>query len=83
MVKVEKHADRKIAVVTLSRANKLNPLCDALIIELQTKLEELDGDADVRCIVLTGSEKVGRGYYWRLLAGKGGTRRRWSAVCGE
>ena len=44
-----------VAVVTLNRPEKLNALSSALMSELADKLEELDGDQAVRCIVLTGA----------------------------
>ena len=47
-----------IAVVLLNRPKQLNALSDALMDELVTKLRELDGDGDIRCIVLGGSERV-------------------------
>jgi enoyl-CoA hydratase len=47
--------DEPIAVVTLNRADKLNALNWALVAELADRLEELDGDPAIRCIVLTGA----------------------------
>ncbi len=47
--------DEPIAVVTLNRADKLNALNWALVAELADRLEELDEDSSVRCIVLTGA----------------------------
>jgi enoyl-CoA hydratase len=44
-----------IAVVTLNRADKLNALNWALVAELADRLEELDHDPAIRCVVLTGA----------------------------
>ena len=50
--------DDPIAVVLLNRPDALNALSDELMAELVAKLQELDRDADVRCIVLGGSERA-------------------------
>jgi enoyl-CoA hydratase len=50
--------DGPVAVVLLNRPDALNALSDELMDELVTRLVELDRDADVRCIVLGGSERV-------------------------
>ena len=47
-----------MAIVTLNRPQQLNALSYGLIRELALALEELDQDADIRAIVLTGGEKV-------------------------
>ena len=44
-----------IAVVTINRAEKLNALNWQLVSELAARLQELDRDDTVRCIVLTGA----------------------------
>lgn len=44
-----------IAVVTINRPDKLNALNWALIAELADKLEALDHDEAIRCVVLTGA----------------------------
>jgi enoyl-CoA hydratase len=44
--------------VRLNRPQQLNALSDELMDELVTKLQELDRDDAVRCIVLGGSERV-------------------------
>jgi enoyl-CoA hydratase len=44
-----------IAVVTIDRADKLNALNWELIAELADKLDALDRDEAIRCIVLTGA----------------------------
>lgn len=50
--------DGSIAIVTLNRPKKLNALNTELLRELVTALENLDGDAEVRVIVLAGSERA-------------------------
>lgn len=47
----------KVGVITLNRPKALNALCDQLIKELNAQLKSYDTDADVGCIVITGSEK--------------------------
>src|SRR5262249_39238335 len=44
-----------IAVVTINRAEKLNALNWTVVAELASRLEELDRDESIRCIVLTGA----------------------------
>jgi enoyl-CoA hydratase len=48
----------RVGLVTLNRPQALNALCDALIAELGHALDELEGDAAVGAIVITGSEKA-------------------------
>src|SRR5437762_2174184 len=50
--------DPPIAVVLLNRPDRLNALSDELMDELVERLRELEGDDEVRCIVLGGSEHV-------------------------
>jgi enoyl-CoA hydratase len=50
--------DEPIATVLLNRPKQLNALSDALMEELVAQLGELDREADVRCIVLGGSERA-------------------------
>ena len=47
-----------IATVQLDRPEVLNALSEELMDELVVALEQLDGDAEIRCIVLTGGEKA-------------------------
>lgn len=47
-----------VAVVTLNRPEALNALSSALLNELAQTLEALDRDGEVRCVVLTGSERA-------------------------
>jgi enoyl-CoA hydratase len=56
LVTVER--DAPIAVVLLNRPQQLNALSDELMDDLIAALEELDADAEVRCIVLGGNERA-------------------------
>jgi len=47
-----------VGVITLNRPKALNALCDELITELNDATSKMDVDDEVRCIVLTGSEKA-------------------------
>jgi len=47
-----------IATVQLDRPEVLNALSEELMDELVAALEELDADAQIRCLVLTGSDKA-------------------------
>jgi enoyl-CoA hydratase len=47
-----------IAVVQLNRPEVLNALSEELMDELVASLETLDDEADIRCIILTGSERA-------------------------
>lgn len=55
-VLVEKRG--KVGLVTLNRPKALNALCNDLMMELSVVLKELENDASVGAIVLTGSEKA-------------------------
>ena len=48
----------KVGVITLNRPKALNALNSELLAELISVLEEWDRSTDVRCIVLTGSERA-------------------------
>jgi enoyl-CoA hydratase len=50
--------DGAVAVVLLNRPKQLNALSDELMEELVERLQELDRDEEVRCIVLGGSERA-------------------------
>ncbi|HEY1838583.1 MAG TPA: enoyl-CoA hydratase [Rhizomicrobium sp.] len=54
LTKIEGH----VGVVTMNRPKALNALNSALLDELIGVLEEWDRGTDVRCIVLTGSERA-------------------------
>jgi enoyl-CoA hydratase len=50
--------DGKVGLITLNRPKALNALCDQLIAELNAEVVAMDGDSEVGCIVITGSEKA-------------------------
>ncbi|HEV8687741.1 MAG TPA: enoyl-CoA hydratase-related protein [Gaiellaceae bacterium] len=50
--------DEPIATVVLNRPKQLNALSDELMDELIARLEELDADSNVRCIVLGGNDRA-------------------------
>ena len=50
--------DGAVAVLTLNRPDALNALSDALMEELVERLQELDRDDEVRCVVLAGNDKA-------------------------
>ena len=47
-----------VALVQLNRPKALNALCDGLIKELNSTLQDLDNDSSIGAIVLTGSQKA-------------------------
>ncbi len=47
-----------VGIVRLNRPKALNALCDALIEELGSALDDFEADENIGCIVLTGSEKA-------------------------
>jgi enoyl-CoA hydratase len=48
----------KVGVVRLNRPQALNALNSALIGELATAIQDFDGDANIGCILVTGSDKA-------------------------
>jgi enoyl-CoA hydratase len=50
--------DDRVATVVLNRPKQLNALSDELMGALVDALTELDGDEDVRCIVLAGNDRA-------------------------
>ena len=50
--------DEPVAVVQLNRPKQLNALSDDLMAELVERLQELDRNDGIRCIVLAGSERT-------------------------
>ena len=48
----------KVGLITLNRPKALNALNDTLIDELGAALGSFDADADIGCMVITGSEKA-------------------------
>jgi len=47
-----------VGIITLNRPKQLNALNDQLMNELGSALQNFDSDADIGCIVITGSEKA-------------------------
>ncbi len=47
-----------VGLITLNRPKAMNALCAALIDELSDALDGFEKDSEIRCIVLTGSEKA-------------------------
>jgi len=47
-----------VGLITLNRPKALNALSTALVREMGTALDGFETDSDVRCIVITGSEKA-------------------------
>jgi enoyl-CoA hydratase len=48
----------KVGLITLNRPKALNALNDSLIDELDAALDSFEADANIGCIVITGSEKA-------------------------
>jgi enoyl-CoA hydratase len=48
----------RVGVITLNRPKALNALNSALIADLQAALADYEADANIGCIVITGSEKA-------------------------
>ena len=48
----------KVGVITLNRPKQLNALNDQLMNELGAALKEFDADANIGCMIVTGSEKA-------------------------
>ncbi|MDP3132996.1 MAG: enoyl-CoA hydratase-related protein, partial [Burkholderiaceae bacterium] len=48
----------RVGIVTLNRPKQLNALNDQLMTELGQALQAFDADANIGCMILTGSEKA-------------------------
>lgn len=48
----------RVGLITLNRPKALNALCAELVAELEQALNDLEADADIGAIVVTGSEKA-------------------------
>ncbi len=48
----------KVATITLNRPKQLNALNEQLMTELGTALKAFDADANIGCMIITGSEKA-------------------------
>ncbi|XP_066933920.1 enoyl-CoA hydratase, mitochondrial-like [Clytia hemisphaerica] len=47
-----------VGVIRLNRPKALNALCNALFVDLEDALNDMEKDSNIGCIVLTGSEKA-------------------------
>ena len=62
---IELTREGPVAIIRLDRPKALNALCEQLVKEVTDALDGLYDDDDIRCVVMTGSEKSlcrGRGY---------------------
>jgi len=48
----------RVGIVTFNRPKALNALCDSLVAELGSALDDFEGDADIGAIVIAGGEKA-------------------------
>ncbi|MBI2253106.1 MAG: enoyl-CoA hydratase [Proteobacteria bacterium] len=55
---IELEKKGRVGLIRLNRPQALNALCDELVRELGTALNELEADSGIGAIVLTGSEKA-------------------------
>jgi enoyl-CoA hydratase len=53
---VEKKA--RVGIITFNRPKALNALCDSLVAELGSALDEMEADPEIGAVVLTGSDKA-------------------------
>lgn len=47
----------RIGILTLSRPEARNAWCEEFVTGLESRLPELEGDPDIRCVVLTGDDQ--------------------------
>jgi enoyl-CoA hydratase len=47
-----------VGIIALNRPKALNALCAALIVDLGHALDDMEADAAIGCVILTGSEKA-------------------------
>lgn len=55
---IEVKRERAYAVLTLNRPQKMNALNDALLLQMQAALDELERDETVRALIVTGAGKA-------------------------
>ncbi len=55
---VENQYAPQIALIRLNRPKELNALNLQLMLEIKKALQELDGDEEVRCIIITGNQQA-------------------------
>ena len=47
-----------VGLIRLNRPKALNALCNALFVDLEDALNDMEKDSNIGCIILTGSEKA-------------------------
>lgn len=50
--------DKNIAIIQLNRPKALNALCDGLMKDITSALNEYEKDKSITCVILTGNEKA-------------------------
>jgi len=56
---VERRGEKQnVGLITLNRPKALNALCDALMREMETVLNDFSADSSISTVVLTGSQKA-------------------------
>lgn len=55
---IQVKTEGRVGVITLDRPEALNALCDELTTEVADALGKFEADADIGCVVLTGSKKA-------------------------
>ena len=55
MIKVDVDAETRVGTLTLNRPTKANAFVADMVAEFDKALTELEADADVRCVVITGA----------------------------
>ena len=55
---INTRTEGRVGIVTLNRPKQLNALNDQLMTELGQALQGFDADADIGCMIVTGSEKA-------------------------
>jgi enoyl-CoA hydratase len=55
---IQVRTEGKVGIITLNRPQALNALSSALMDELSEAITGFDGDDQVRCMIITGSEKA-------------------------
>ena len=55
---IQVKTEGRVGVITLDRPEALNALCDELTTELTAALGEFERDAEIGCVILTGSKKA-------------------------
>lgn len=55
---IQVKTEGRVGVITLDRPEALNALCDELTTELTAALGDFERDAEIGCVVLTGSKKA-------------------------